>query len=172
MLKNPTRNAEFLATQLQSAGYFQLADDEALVLTIDPGDAEVLRGAGDQRLDDHRRLLEPADQPEQRAGHAHRDGVYTIVISPNGSRRGELGVHRWPEPGHDLDPVPGPCRSSPTHLPTVDVPGRQAATELDTVLPAGTVYYVTPDERDAQLAVRKAGFDNRFAPYPQPTAHR
>ena len=30
VLKNPARNAEFLATQLQSAGYFQLADDEAL----------------------------------------------------------------------------------------------------------------------------------------------
>ena len=39
VLKNPTRNAEFLATQLQSAGYFQLADDEALVVTIDPGNA-------------------------------------------------------------------------------------------------------------------------------------
>ena len=39
MLKHPARNAEFLATQLQSAGYFQLADDEALVVTIDPGDA-------------------------------------------------------------------------------------------------------------------------------------
>jgi len=35
VLKNPTRNAEFLATQLQSAGYFQLADEEALVITID-----------------------------------------------------------------------------------------------------------------------------------------
>ncbi len=27
VMKNPTRNAEFLATQLQSAGYFQLTDD-------------------------------------------------------------------------------------------------------------------------------------------------
>ena len=38
-LPNPTSNAEFLATQLQSAGYFQLADDEALVVTINPGNA-------------------------------------------------------------------------------------------------------------------------------------
>jgi hypothetical protein len=37
---------------------------------------------------------------------------------------------------------------------------------LASVLPANTVY-VTPAERAAQLAVRKAGFDNRFAPYPQ-----
>ena len=39
MLTDPTRNAEFLATQLQSAGYFQLDDDQALVVTIDPGNA-------------------------------------------------------------------------------------------------------------------------------------
>jgi hypothetical protein len=37
---------------------------------------------------------------------------------------------------------------------------------LASVLPANTVY-VTPAERAAQLAVRKAGFDNRFAPHPQ-----
>ncbi len=36
---DPTSNAAFLNTQLQSAGYFQLADDEALVLTIDRKDA-------------------------------------------------------------------------------------------------------------------------------------
>ena len=39
MFTDPTSNAAFLNTQLQSAGYFQLADDEALVLTIDPNDA-------------------------------------------------------------------------------------------------------------------------------------
>jgi hypothetical protein len=38
--------------------------------------------------------------------------------------------------------------------------------QLASVLPANTVY-VTPAERAAQLAVRKAGLDNRFAPYPQ-----
>jgi len=35
------------------------------------GRRDLLRGSGDQRLDHHRRLLEPADQPEQRAGQAH-----------------------------------------------------------------------------------------------------
>ena len=38
-LSQPDRNAAFLSTQLQSAGYFQLRDDEALVVTIDPGNA-------------------------------------------------------------------------------------------------------------------------------------
>ena len=53
----------------------------------------------------------------------------------------------------------------PTHLPTVQ---SQVVlrSQLDTVLPVGTLY-VTPVQRDAQLAARKAGFDKRFAPYPQ-----
>ena len=38
-MSDPTHNASFLATQQQSAGYFQLADDQALVITIDPGNA-------------------------------------------------------------------------------------------------------------------------------------
>ena len=64
---DPTSNAAFLNTQLQSAGYFQLADDEALVLTIDPQRRRLFRRPGDERLDDHRQLLGPADQPQQRA---------------------------------------------------------------------------------------------------------
>ena len=37
---DPQSNASFLSTQLQSAGYFQLADDQALVLTINPNNAD------------------------------------------------------------------------------------------------------------------------------------
>ena len=54
---DPTSNASFLATQLQSAGYFQLSDDEALVLTIRPNNAGYFCRSGDQRLDHHRQLL-------------------------------------------------------------------------------------------------------------------
>ena len=39
VVSQPSSNAEFLANQLQSNGYFELGDDEALVLTIDPGNA-------------------------------------------------------------------------------------------------------------------------------------
>ena len=39
--------------------------------------------------------------------------------------------------------------------------------EIGDYLPTGTVF-VTPEERATQLAVRKAGFDKRWAPYPQP----
>jgi hypothetical protein len=38
--------------------------------------------------------------------------------------------------------------------------------ELKTSLPAED--FVTPEERAEQLALRKAGFNKRFAPYSQP----
>ena len=71
-VSQPSSNAEFLANQLQSNGHFELEDGQALVLTIDPGDAELLHRADVRHLDDHRRLLEQADQPEQRTGHRKR----------------------------------------------------------------------------------------------------
>ena len=88
------------------------------------------------------------------------DGVYTIVISPT-----DPGVGNWVSTGglnqgtisirfQDL-PL------APAHLPTVQSQV-VSLSQLASVLPAGTVY-VTPAERAAQLAARKAGFDNRFA---------
>jgi hypothetical protein len=163
VLKNPTRNAEFLATQLQSAGYFQLADDEALVLTIDPGDATyfVVPVTNDWTITDNYWDQQTSLNNVQAKAI---DGVYTIVISPT-----DPDVANWVSTGglnqgtisirfQDL-PL------NPTHLPTVHsqvVP----LSQLGSVLPANTIY-VTPAERAAQLEERKAGFDNRFAPYSQ-----
>jgi hypothetical protein len=164
VLKDPTRNAEFLATQLQSAGYFQLADDEALVLTIDPGDAKyfVVPVTNDWTITDDYWNEQTSLNNVQATPVG---GVYTIVISPTdplvknwvstgGLNQGTISIRFQDLP---LDP---------THLPTVDSQVVKLD-ELASVLPAGTLY-VTPDEREALLAVRKAGFDNRFAPYPQP----
>jgi hypothetical protein len=163
VLKNPTRNAEFLATQLQSAGYFQLADDQALVLTIDPGDATyfVVPVTNDWTItDDYWDQQTSLNNVQAKA----IDGVYTIVISPT-----DPGVANWVSTG-GLNQGTISIRFQdlpldPTHLPTVQsqvVP----LSQLPNVLPANTIY-VTPAERAAQLATRKAGFDNRFAPYPQ-----
>ena len=159
VLKNPTRNAEFLATQLQSAGYFQLADDQALVLTIDPGDATyfVVPVTNDWTITDNYWDQQTSLNNVQAKAI---DGVYTIVISPT-----DPGVANWVSTG-GLNQGTISIRFQdlpldPTHLPTVQsqvVP----LSQLAGVLPAGTVY-VTPAERAAQLAARKAGFDNRFA---------
>ena len=88
------------------------------------------------------------------------DGVYTIVISPT-----DPGVGNWVSTG-GLNQGTISIRFQdlpldPTHLPTVQSQV-VSLSQLASVLPAGTIY-VTPAERAAQLAARKAGFDNRFA---------
>ncbi|MDG4664557.1 hypothetical protein [Mycobacterium sp. 236(2023)] len=159
-LRNPTRNAEFLATQLQSAGYFDLADDEALVVTITPGNARYftvpvtnLWTITDNYWDEQTSL-------NNAQAVANPDGSFTFVISPTDSR-----VYNWVSTGgfnkgtisirfQDLN-----LTSSVT--PTVTAQ-KVSLAELPAVLPP-TTKYVTGPERQDQLAIRKAGFDNRFA---------
>jgi hypothetical protein len=161
---DPESNATFLSTQVQSPGYFQLADDQALVLTIKPGDAGyfVVPVTNDWTITknywDQQTSLNIAQSV------ANADGSYTIVVSPT-----DPGVANWVSTGglnqgtisirfQDLDPTA-------TNLPKVSSQV-VALSDLGTVLPAGTTY-VTAAQRQAALDVRKAGFDKRFAPYPQ-----
>jgi hypothetical protein len=93
-------------------------------------------------------------------------GTYTIVISPK-----DPGVENWVSTGglnqgtisirfQDL-----PAESAT--LPTVSSQ-KVLLSELPSVLPPGTPTDFSPAEREAQIALRKAGFNNRFAPFPQP----
>ena len=165
VLKDPTRNAEFLATQLQSAGYFQLADDEALVVTIDPGNAGyfVLPVTNDWTISKDYWNQQTSLNNSQAI--ANLDGTYTLVISKT-----DPGVANWVSTGglnqgtismrfQDLDP-------DSTDLPTVKTK-LVRLDELSTAVPEDMVYYAA-QQRAEQLVVRKAGFDTRFAPYPQP----
>jgi hypothetical protein len=165
VLPNPTRNAEFLATQLQSAGYFQLTDQQALVVTINPGNARyfVVPVTNDWTITEN--YWDQQTSLNNAQAVANPDGTYTLVISPT-----DPGVRNWVSTGglnqgtisirfQDLDP-------NSTALPTV----RSQVVSLDqlpTVLPTRTVY-VTPQQREDAIKVRKAGFNKRFAPYPQP----
>ena len=161
---DPESNATFLSTQLQSAGYFQLADNEALVLTIKPGDAGyfVVPVTNDWTITknywDQQTSLNIAQS------QVNPDGSYTIVVSPT-----DPGVANWVSTGglnqgtisirfQDID-------TAGTDLPKVSSQV-VALSDLGTVLPAGTTY-VTAAQRQAALDARKAGFDKRFAPYPQ-----
>lgn len=162
---DPESNATFLSTQVQSPGYFQLADNEALVLTIKPGDAGyfVVPVTNDWTITknywDQQTSLNIAQSV------ANADGSYTIVVSPT-----DPGVANWVSTGglnqgtisirfQDVDTAPG------AELPKVSSQV-VALSDLGTVLPAGTTY-VTAAQRQAALDARKAGFDSRFAPYPQ-----
>ena len=162
---NPTRNAEFLATQMQSAGYFQLADDQALVLTIDPGDAGyfVVPVTNDWTITDNYWDQQTSLNISQAIKNPN--GTYTLVVSPQ-----DAAVWNWVSTGglnqgtisirfQDIDP-------DATDLPTVS---SQVVSldELAGVLPPGTVF-ATPQDRLDQIALRKSRFNNRFAPYPQP----
>ena len=160
----PASNAEFLANQLQSNGYFQLADDEALILTIDPA------SAGFFTVPVYNDWTITGDYWNQQTSLnnyqsvRNLDGTYTMVVSPT-----DPLVRNWVSTGglnqgiismrfQNLDP-------DSLDTPTVESQVVKIA-DLADYLPAGTVL-VTPEQRAAQLAVRKAGFNKRWAPYLQ-----
>lgn len=167
---DPTSNASFLATQLQSAGYFHLADDEALVLTIRPNNADyfVVPVTNDWTITDN--YWDDQTSLNNTQARANPDGSYTFVVSPTEPTLADgTSVWNWVSTGglnqgtmairfQSIDPN-NPVTPSVSSL-VVPLSG------LAAVLPAGTVI-VTPAERAAQIALRGAGFDRRFAPYPQ-----
>ena len=154
----PSSNAEFLANQLQSNGHFQLADDEVLVLTIDPGDAgyfvvpiyNIWTITGDY-------VSEPASLNIEQAKR-NADGTYTLVISPT-----DPGAANWVATGglnqgavairfQKLDPEGVRPRIVEQQVMTHD--------QLRDYLPADD--FVTPEQRAAQLEARREGFDSRW----------
>ena len=161
----PASNAEFLANQLQSNGYFQLADDEALILTIDPASAGFFTVPV---YDDWTITGDYWNEQTSLNNYqsvANLDGTtYTMVVSPT-----DPLVRNWVSTGglnqgiismrfQNLDPdLPG--------TPTVASQVVKIA-DLADYLPDGTEF-VTPEQRAAQLAVRKKGFNKRWAPYLQ-----
>ncbi|MEO3756988.1 DUF1214 domain-containing protein [Mycobacterium sp. B14F4] len=164
-VSQPASNAEFLANQRQSNGHFQLADDQVLVLTIDPGEANyfvvptynVWTITGDY-------WNQPASLNNEQAVR-NPDGTYTLVISPTdpgaanwvstgGLNQGALAIRFQDLPNEVTDP------------PLIVDQQVMSHAELRDYLPPDA--FVTAEERAAQLAARKAGFDNRWAPYPQP----
>jgi hypothetical protein len=170
---DPTRNASFLATQLQSAGYFQLADDEALVLTIRPNNAGYFSVpvTNDWTItDDYADAQTSLNNVQARS---NPDGSYTIVVAPAEPLLPDgTSVWNWVSTGglnqgtmairfQRLDP--GDPNNPKVSSAVVKI------ADLASVLPAGTVY-VSAAERQIQLALRKQGYDARFAPYPQPAS--
>ena len=166
VLTDPTRNAAFLSTQLQSAGYFQLDDDQALVLTIDPGNAGyfVVPVTNGWTITDNYWDQQTSLNSSPSQAIPNDDGTYTIVVSKQDPK-----VWNWVSTGglnqgtisirfQDLD-------MESSELPTVS---SQVVSldELAGVLPADTVYATSQDRQD-QIASRKSGFNKRFAPYPQ-----
>ena len=164
VMTEPASNAEFLANQLQSNGYFQLADNQALVLTIDQA------GAGFFNLPIYNDWTITNDYWNQQTSLnndqavVNPDGTYTLVVSPT-----DPGVANWVSTG-GLNQGTISMRFQNVAEPTQDPPTVRSQVvsidQLGTVLP-GTTVYVTPTERVAQLAARLLGYNKRYAPYPQ-----
>jgi len=156
---DPTSQASFLATQVQSTGYFQLADDEALVLTVKPGKA---RYFSVPVTNDWTITNNYWDQPTSlnvSQAVENPSGTYTIVVSPT-----DPGLANWVSTGglnqgtiairfQDFDP-----KSSVDPTVSSQVVKLSDLTGLPTV---------TPAQRQAQIAQRQLGYNKRYAPYPQ-----
>jgi Protein of unknown function (DUF1214) len=168
VLTNPVRNAQFLATQLQSAGYFELTDRQALVVTIDPGDAGyfVVPVTNDWTISDNYWDQQTSLNNSQAIKNA--DGTYTLVISPT-----DPGVANWVSTGGlnqgtisiRFQDLGGGGDPETAILPTV-TSELVSLSDLPTVLPADAFNFTYQDRED-QIERRQAGFDKRFAPYPQ-----
>jgi hypothetical protein len=92
------------------------------------------------------------------------DGTYTIVISPS-----DPDVWNWVSTGglnQGTISIRFQDLGNSSTLPTVSSQVVKLD-DLPDVLPAGTTYATTQDQLH-QIADRKSGFNNRFAPYPQP----
>ena len=154
---DPSRQASFLATQLQSTGYFQLADDEALVLTIDPGRARYFSVPVTNDWTITNNYWDEQTSLNVGQAVANGDGTYTIVVSPS-----DPGFVNWVSTGglnqgtiairfQDFDP-------NSTTDPTVS----------SYVVPIGALNLpAIPYDRQAQIAARQLGYAKRYWPYPQ-----
>jgi Protein of unknown function (DUF1214) len=163
-LSQPAHNAQFLSTQLQSAGYFQLKNDQAMIITVYPGDAEyfVVPVTNDWTITNNTRDQQTSLNNSQAIKNA--DGSYTIVVSKN-----DPGVANWVSTGglnqgtismrfQGVDPAS-------TNNPRVTTRVVKLS-EVQGIVnnPADPNY--NPEQLDydraQQIAERQAGYDRRY----------
>lgn len=155
-----------LATQLQSWGYFDLEDDEAIVVTIDPRRAGyfVVPVTNVWTITDN--YWDQQTSLNNYQAVANPDGTYTFVISPT-----DPGVANWVSTGQlnqgtlylrfqNLDPTSTDDPTVSSQFVTLD--------QLASVLPATTEYIAAEDRAD-YVAAGRVGFFGRFAPFLQDT---
>ncbi|KAL4862809.1 hypothetical protein BDV12DRAFT_178364 [Aspergillus spectabilis] len=163
-LSDPSQSSTLgtLTSQASSFGHFELAANEALVVTLTPGPATyfVFPVTNPWMV-----TVDPASQISLNSvqASANPDGTYTFVVSvqdpavynwinTTGLTEGTI-MARW-------QGLPTSSESSSTDEPAIDtkiVP----LSELSSVLPIGT-RYVTPNERAVQLEERVAGYARRL----------
>ncbi|MFL0238457.1 Ig-like domain-containing protein [Mycobacterium sp. SMC-17] len=163
-LPQPTNaGSQTLSTQKQSIGHFNLADNEALVITLTPGTAKYFNVpvTNAWTISPDYTTGDPTSLNNAQA-IANPDGSYTLVVAKT-----DPGVANWVSTGglnqgtifarwQGLDPNATVQPTLSAQVVTLD--------ELKTVLPKTTVY-VTEAQRAQQIAERQSGYTLRTAPY-------
>jgi hypothetical protein len=164
VVPQPASNASFLSTQLQSAGYFELADDESLVVTIDPGDSGyfVVPVTNDWTITDN--YWDQQTSLNNAQAYKNADGTYTVVISPT-----DPNTKNWVSTG-GLNQGTFSIRFQDLGTTAPRIVSYQVVKngQLSTVLPADSFIPADqPNYREDQIAARQDGFNNRFLPFLQ-----
>ncbi len=152
-------NVGGLVTQVGSVGHFTIGDDEAVVITRN------IAGAAYRDIVLHDELICSYDNRDHLSSYTNAqmkpdaDGRVTYVLSLK-----DPGVHNWLDTAgfHDATIL---CRwqglpKNGAEAPVISSRVVKLA-ELEDALPSG-VAKVTPAEREAQLAHRRATYDRRF----------
>ncbi|MEE2060335.1 hypothetical protein [Rhodococcus artemisiae] len=145
---------------LATGGRFALADDEALVFTVDPVGAKSLGVQISDPWGVAYPYREGTSSLNMTQAESDQDGTYTFVISRN-----DPGVHNWLDPnGHDTGMIALRWQSM-SGEPDVEAALRSSAVvkvaDLAAELPDGTVF-VDPEERQLQQEQRAFDFDRRL----------
>lgn len=150
-----------LSTQAATYSAFRIADDEALVVEVNLAGAKYFIAPAYGRWLITTDYVNHTQSLNSRQGVANPDGTFTFVVSPT-----DPGVYNW------VDTVgihEGFLNLRWQGLPatsTGTAPSAHATlvklANLRSVLPV-TMRYVTPAERAAQLAARKASYASRYS---------
>ncbi|MBN1664479.1 MAG: hypothetical protein JW943_12840 [Deltaproteobacteria bacterium] len=153
-----------LSTQAQTYSSFQIADDEALVVTVDLGGAAYFICPVYTRWFTTTDYVNHTQSLNNAQAAANPDGTYTFVVSMK-----DPGIYNWVDTvGLHEGILNLRWQGLPDQPPAS---GGVAATirliklaDMATTLPSGT-RYVTPSERQEQLAARAAAYARRYRDY-------
>ena len=149
-----------LRNQVYVGGRFELADDEAFVVTVSDGGAEYFTVPLSNIWGTTMDIVDRTASLNKAQSVPNPDGTYTYVLSET-----DPGVHNWVNTcGLDEGILTLRMAEFPEGGPREDLAASGEVAkldELDSVLPEGTVF-VDTDARAAQLSTRRAGYLRRL----------
>ncbi len=149
-----------LRNQVYVGGRFELADDEAFVVTVSDGGAEYFTVPLSNIWGTTMDIVDRTASLNKAQSVPNPDGTYTYVLSET-----DPGVHNWVNTcGLDEGILTLRMAEFPEGGPREDLAASGEVAkldELDSVLPEGTVF-VDTDARAAQLTTRRAGYLRRL----------